>query len=188
MTLISKIKKKAGRVSKAAFPLHFWMLIRFQRCFIQLRQCFPKKLCLQQHQAMGSQSDPCTLPWGKTQTQATEGGGFLYYFTFFSFTSQLLTATNAAVSCTSITGDEDQPAAPHPRGADISNRDRCCCKQTAGPHVATWKGGRKTFAVSSAWLSVSPRDGFLYFQFCCRGKGMFRVLGFAGVCTICPIS
>lgn len=82
----------------------------------------------------------------------------------------------------SIAGDAEQPAAPLPRRADISNRDRCCCKQTAGPRAGAWKGGRKRFAVSSAWLSASPWDGFLCAGFCCPEQGMLRarMLRFAG--------
>lgn len=38
----------------------------------------------------------------------------------------------------------------------ITNRDQRGCKQTASPRAGAWKGGRKRFAASSAWLSASP--------------------------------
>lgn len=113
------------------------------------------------------------LPWAETQTEATEGGLlFLGLFLFFFPVSQLPTAMNAAerraVLHMSITEDEYWPATLLPRGADtptISNRDWRGCKQTAGPRASAWKGGRKRFAASSAWLSASPWDGFLYVGF-----------------------
>lgn len=101
------------------------------------------------------------LPRGETQAQAAEGGLIFN----FQFIESGFTREHRA-------GDEDRL----PRGADISNRDGCCRQQTAGPRAGAWKNGRKRFAVSSAWLSASPRDGFGDVGFCWRGKGGWGLL------------
>lgn len=59
------------------------MLLRFQRCFIQPRQRFPKKLCLQQHRAGAARATPARCHGANHKPRQLDEGCSLYIYNYF---------------------------------------------------------------------------------------------------------